>query len=577
MPTASAADRTVPHNLEAERALLGSILLDNDCLKSVLEILGKEDFYSQAHRLIFKTMIAISERGQSIDLVTLSEECAKHGLLDKAGGAAYQAALTEGVPIGSKAAVAEYCRIVRDKSAVRRLINSAQNLIARAMEGTDDPAALIELAQAQVRDIKTEIVDGPRLLKEEKLAKKAKRKEEGTYPTIPKNAWHPAAEIYRQAHENAAEASDNWHFICFYTAIGALLGRNVYTRMGRIIYPNLYCVLVGMVGGDGKDTAVDYALDFSNALDQDLYVPEEIASKESFILNWRAYNENSKIVDNFRSLLRLSELRALIEKAAQQGTKTIITLLNICYDGKKLISNEAIGSRAVIDNPHLSSIMCTASKYMRDMDDKDLETGFGRRLCFVPGDPKAPNPEPTAPNFEMMNGLSKEMREVLDFWAKKDIKLLTLSPEANKLWKEWYVDYKKLSRGDDLIAIMTVGDRTTCRKIALINAALDRSEQYIELHHLERALAFGKFLYAARWPVFSEHGANPYFDIEKKIMARIPLPPGQISKRLLQANCSPIDSKTFNDRLKYLSMDDGPLVVRNTGRRWWVSRSTAGD
>jgi replicative DNA helicase len=153
MPTATASDRTVPHNLEAERALLGSILLDNDSLNSALEILGKEDFYSGAHRVTFESMVALSEKNRTIDLVTLSEELARGGLLEKSGGAGYLAALTDGVPIGTMAAVGEYCRIVKEKSTVRRLINASNTVIARCLEGTDDPEVLIDLAQSQVFDI----------------------------------------------------------------------------------------------------------------------------------------------------------------------------------------------------------------------------------------------------------------------------------------------------------------------------------------------------------------------------------------------------------------------------------------
>jgi replicative DNA helicase len=153
MPTAIASDRTVPHNLEAERALLGSILLDNDSLNSALEILSKEDFYSDAHRVTFESMVALSEKNRTIDLVTLSEELARNGLLEKSGGAGYLAALTDGVPIGTMAAVGEYCRIVKEKSTVRRLINASNTVIARCLEGTDDPEVLIDLAQSQVFDI----------------------------------------------------------------------------------------------------------------------------------------------------------------------------------------------------------------------------------------------------------------------------------------------------------------------------------------------------------------------------------------------------------------------------------------
>jgi replicative DNA helicase len=153
MPTATSSERLVPHNLEAERALLGSILLDNAALNFALELLAKEDFYSDAHRLTFEKMAEISEKNRAIDLVTLSEELAKAGLLEKAGGAAYLAALTDGVPIGTMAAMGEYCRIVKEKSTIRRLINASNNVLARCMEGTDDPETLIDLAQSQVFEI----------------------------------------------------------------------------------------------------------------------------------------------------------------------------------------------------------------------------------------------------------------------------------------------------------------------------------------------------------------------------------------------------------------------------------------
>ena len=153
MPSTTPSDRVVPHNLEAERALLGSILLDNSALNLALEGVGKDDFFSEAHRITFDKMIAISEKNRTIDLVTLSEELAKEGQIDKAGGAAYLAALTDGVPVGTSVAVSEYSRIVKEKSILRRLINASNNVISRCLEGTDDPDTLIDLAQSEVFDI----------------------------------------------------------------------------------------------------------------------------------------------------------------------------------------------------------------------------------------------------------------------------------------------------------------------------------------------------------------------------------------------------------------------------------------
>jgi replicative DNA helicase len=139
--------------LEAERALLGSILLDNSALNTALEGLRKDDFFSDAHRITFEKMTSISEKNRTIDLVTLSEELSKDGQIEKAGGAAYLAALTDGVPVGTTFAVSEYSRIIKEKSILRRLINASNNVVARCLEGTDDPETLIDLAQSQIFEI----------------------------------------------------------------------------------------------------------------------------------------------------------------------------------------------------------------------------------------------------------------------------------------------------------------------------------------------------------------------------------------------------------------------------------------
>ena len=153
MPMSSAIDRTVPHSLEAERAILGSVLLDNGSLNLVLEAIGKDDFFSDSHRQILEKMIGLSEKSRTIDLVTLAEELSKEGILEKTGGAAYLASLTDGVPIGATAALNEYVRIVKEKSMIRRLINASNNVITRCLEATDDPETLIDLAQSQVFEI----------------------------------------------------------------------------------------------------------------------------------------------------------------------------------------------------------------------------------------------------------------------------------------------------------------------------------------------------------------------------------------------------------------------------------------
>ena len=82
-------ERVLPNNLDAEKSVLGSMLLEKDALELVLEQLRIEDFYSAAHQRIFEAMANIRQAGQAVDLVTLSEELERRGFLDMVGGAVY--------------------------------------------------------------------------------------------------------------------------------------------------------------------------------------------------------------------------------------------------------------------------------------------------------------------------------------------------------------------------------------------------------------------------------------------------------------------------------------------------------
>ena len=569
MPSAPTTDRTAPHNLEAERALLGTGIQYPEALADVLKILGVGDFYSQAHQIVFAKIKALAEKQIRLDLVTLCEELQNDGNLEKAGGAGYLSKLTDGVAMGSTAGLPEYCRIVKSAALKRQLINSAQNMIARALQGTDDADVLIGLAQAQFADLGTELKDSTPTKPETKEEVKAKAaKKEGRYPIIPPAAWHPAAELYRQAVAYSSEASDNWHFISFYTTLGALLGATVWGQMGSRIFPNLYSVLVGMVGGDGKSTAVNFAFDFAKMLDDKVYIPNTVDSKAGFIKTWAIFNQQNGVgKEDTRAVIRLGELRSLLDTASQTGTHSVIPMLNDAYDCMPL-SNDSVATPYKVERPRLAAVFASAYKYLHQMKAEDLETGFGRRLCFCPGDAKGPLPYPDPPNQEVLIRLAQQVKEVLIFWANRENHKLTLAPDARKLWASWYKQYKGRLKSDDVIAAMTVGDRVSCQKVALMNAALDKSDRLIETCHLEPALLFGEYLYESRFPLFSKHGAGPNLEIEEKILARIPEPPGRMLRRALQQACH-LDAKTFNDRLRYLEIEE-VITTRRIGRRFWV-------
>src|SRR5476649_562470 len=145
MADAAVAERTLPHNLEAERSVLGAILLHNDAFNLAAEVIDSNDFFRDAHRRIFDKMVKLSERGDAIDLVTLKDELTRAGELDEVGGPAYIAALVDGVPRSMN--VEHYARIIKEKATLRNLIFSANKILATAYAGEEEADVILDQAE----------------------------------------------------------------------------------------------------------------------------------------------------------------------------------------------------------------------------------------------------------------------------------------------------------------------------------------------------------------------------------------------------------------------------------------------
>jgi len=151
MPDAAAADRPLPHNLEAERSVLGAILIRNDAFNQAATILTPRDFYRDAHRRLFDTMIQLNERGDAIDFVTLKEALSRSGELDEVGGPAYIAALVDGLPHATN--IEYYARIVREKATLRNLIYSANKIVSTAYDAEFDANQILDEAEQAIFSI----------------------------------------------------------------------------------------------------------------------------------------------------------------------------------------------------------------------------------------------------------------------------------------------------------------------------------------------------------------------------------------------------------------------------------------
>lgn len=145
MSTASLKDRIPPHNIEAEQATLGAILLDWDAVGSVITHLRAESFYSLQHQTIFKAILSLYNKGQRGDILTLTEELRQTGKLDAAGGVAYVASLPDHVPTSSN--VEYYAQLVKDDFNRRELIKISSSAISEAHDDTKPSRTTLEDTQ----------------------------------------------------------------------------------------------------------------------------------------------------------------------------------------------------------------------------------------------------------------------------------------------------------------------------------------------------------------------------------------------------------------------------------------------
>jgi replicative DNA helicase len=144
-------DRGLPASVEAERSILGAILLDNHSYNEAAEKLSAEDFFLDSHRRIYSRMAELIDAHRAVDIVTLAEELARRKEVEAVGGVAYLASLTEGLP--RRPSIEEYVRIVKDKSLARQLIIICNTAITRAADQSDEALVVLDSAESGLLEV----------------------------------------------------------------------------------------------------------------------------------------------------------------------------------------------------------------------------------------------------------------------------------------------------------------------------------------------------------------------------------------------------------------------------------------
>ena len=144
-------ERVPPQNLAAEQSVIGSMLLDKNAVVRAFEILTPDSFYRDAHRFIFESILELFDRGEPVDLVTVTETLRKSGKLDAVGGSVYVADLLNSVPTAAN--IEHYAKIVEEKAILRRMIEAGTRIVANGFSNPDDVDQMLDEAEKSIFSI----------------------------------------------------------------------------------------------------------------------------------------------------------------------------------------------------------------------------------------------------------------------------------------------------------------------------------------------------------------------------------------------------------------------------------------
>ena len=142
------SERVPPHNVEAEQAIIGGILLDPEALGNVIEVIEPKDFYHEAHQAIYQQILNLFERGEPIDIITLTESLQMRQLLERCGGAPYITGLTDVVV--TSANIVHYAKIVKEKATLRKLIQVTSDIFSRCFELDTNVDSFLDEVEKQI-------------------------------------------------------------------------------------------------------------------------------------------------------------------------------------------------------------------------------------------------------------------------------------------------------------------------------------------------------------------------------------------------------------------------------------------
>jgi hypothetical protein len=508
-------DRLPPANLDAERGVLGAILLDNAALAEVLPVLKPEDFFLVRHQVLFRTIRDLHELGWPVDGIILAEELRRREQYEKVGGDDALADLLNSVPHAANARY--HAQIVRQKATARDLVQGAQEILRDGYASTHTAEEMLDRALGRIESVAATAVAateepeaGPR-----------------PWPAPPRpEAWHGlAGEIVRKI-EPHTEADPIAILMQFLVAFGNLVGRRAYwQREATRHYGNLFCCVVGSSAKARKGTSWDHVRRLLASSDHgwdDARVQSNLSSGEGLIWLVRdpvIQHQGKKVqgrltgheeveidpgIQDKRLLVVASEFSGILSCMRRDGN-TLSTVLRNAWDNGRLDSPTK-HSTARCSNAHISCIgHITIDELRALLSSTDVANGFANRFLWVCARRSKRLPHGGQITKENFTDEHTRLKDAVAFAADEDYEFV-LDREAMRLWEDVYDDLTE-ARPGALGSIVSRAEAQAMR-LAFLYALLDKSPM-IRRVHLEAGLALWDYCDRSACYIFGDALSDP--------------------------------------------------------------------
>jgi hypothetical protein len=524
--------RLPPQNLDAEQSVLGAILLDNAALSKAIEVITEADFYQTSHQKIFRAMLDLSEHGEGIDQITLTEQLKTRGDLKSVGGATYLAELLQTVP--SAANIRYHSKIIQENAARRRAIVSAEAVRSLAYDGAD----LSQLAEHGVRI--QEIGQSNVVGKETGAAS-------DPWPVLDSAAYHGLAGDIVRLIEPHTEADPVALLVSLLAEVGVMLGRSPHLTLDGAHHPLLFWpVLVGQSSKSRKGSAaqrVKTVLSLADpswtrgeckgtlssgeglayAVRDPQYREEPVKEKGRPISETVPLLVDAGVTDK-RLFLVQSEFGVVLRVMAREGN-SLSGVLRDAWDGLDLAPMTK-AHRVKATAPHIGIVgHVTSDELRRNLTDTEASNGFGNRFVWLAVRRSKELPFSSAPDLSDQERLARELGCVLQ--KGRTVRTIGLTDEAREDWAAIYHDLSADRLG--LAGALLARGEAQVMRLAALYALLDGQAE-IDRVHLTSALALWEFAEASTRLIFGDATGDPIADtILRAVQASGELSDSQIS------------------------------------------------